>query len=69
VEAYNHSRSPWRPIITVVVRGGLQGFEMLRISDCLDIRLTDGGEVVTSCTGHAQIPRNIFISVSGTHLC
>jgi hypothetical protein len=33
--------------IPVTGHGGLQSFEMLRISHCLDSRLTDGGEVVS----------------------
>jgi hypothetical protein len=34
--------------IPVTGRGGLYGYEMLRIPHCLDYRLIDGGQIVSS---------------------
>jgi hypothetical protein len=42
----------------VTGRGGLKGCEMLKISDCLDNRLTDGGKIRIGLT---LLPRNIII--------
>jgi hypothetical protein len=50
-------------------RGCLKGSEILMILSCLDNRLTDGGEVEALHTGSALLPRDISVSVSGTHLC
>jgi hypothetical protein len=52
----------------VIGRGGLSGCEILRMSHCLDSRFTDGGEIVSSRTGRALLPR-YFFSDSGTHFC
>jgi hypothetical protein len=49
--------------------GGLYGCETIMIPHCLDNWFTDGGEIVSLCTGLAPLPRNIFISVSGIHFC
>jgi hypothetical protein len=42
---------------------------MLRIPHCLDIRLTDAVTLPASQTQCALLPRNIYISVTVTHLC
>jgi hypothetical protein len=42
---------------------------MLRIPNCLDNLLRDGGDLSTSRTDHALLPTNVFISVSGIHFC
>jgi hypothetical protein len=53
-----HHSPDWRRLdtgaISVTGRGGLQACEMLRISHCLDSRLTDSG------IGCAQLPRGII---------
>jgi hypothetical protein len=41
-------------------RGGLYGCEMLRITHCLDNRLTNGGEVVSPTHRPLYIPRTII---------
>jgi hypothetical protein len=45
---------------------GLQGCEMLRIPNCLDHRLTDGGPTHRP---HFTPQKHYYFSVSGTHLC
>jgi hypothetical protein len=56
--------------IPVTGRGGLQGCEMLRISHCLDNRLTDFGEVVSAThPPHFTPQKHYYFSVSGTHFC
>jgi hypothetical protein len=42
---------------------------MLRISHCLDSRLTDGGEVVSLTHRPLSTPQRQYFSASGTHLC
>jgi hypothetical protein len=46
--------------ILVTGRGGLQGFEILRIPHCLDNRITNGGEVVSLKRRPRFTPRTIF---------
>jgi hypothetical protein len=52
-------------IIPVTGLGGLQGCEMSRLPHFLDIRLTDGGEVVSLTSLPLFTPRKI----PGTHFC
>jgi hypothetical protein len=51
--------------------GGLWGCEILRISHCLDNRLTDGGKVVspTPYPPHFTPQKHYYFSASGTHFC
>jgi hypothetical protein len=51
--------------IPVTGRGDSHGCEMLRLPRFLDIRLTDGGEVVSLTPQPPFTPRNI----PGTHFC
>jgi hypothetical protein len=51
--------------ISVTGRGGLQVCEMLRVSHCLDNRLTDGALRV----GRRFTPQKHYFCVSGTHFC
>jgi hypothetical protein len=55
--------------IPVTDRGGLQGCEMLRISHCIDNRLTDGGKVVNPTHRPRSTPQKHYFSTSGTHFC
>jgi hypothetical protein len=49
---------------------GLWGCEMLRIPHCLDIRLRDGGKVVSPKHPPRFIPqKHYYFYVSGTHFC
>jgi hypothetical protein len=43
--------------------------EMLRISHCLDSRLTDGGEVVSPMHRLHNTPQKHYFSASGTDFC
>jgi hypothetical protein len=44
--------------------------EMLRISHCLDNRLTDGGKVVSPMhPPHITPQKHYYFYVSGTHFC
>jgi hypothetical protein len=66
----------WTKIIKVKVnkaipltgRGGLHGFEILRISHCIDSLLTDGGKFVSPTHPPRFTPQKHF-SASGTHFC
>jgi hypothetical protein len=53
--------------IPVTGRGGLQGCKMLRITHCLDSRLTDGGEVVSFMHRPPSTPQKHYFFASGTH--
>jgi hypothetical protein len=56
--------------ISVTGRGGLWGCEMLRISHCLDNRLTDGVKVVSPThRPHFTPQKHYYFYVSGTHFC
>jgi hypothetical protein len=49
----------------VIGRGGLYGCEILRISHCLDIRLADGGDVVSLTHRSRSTSQKMYISASG----
>jgi hypothetical protein len=55
--------------IPVTGRGGLLGYEMLRIPHCLDNRLTDGSKVVSPTHWPHFTPQKHYFSASGTHFC
>jgi hypothetical protein len=55
--------------IPVRGRGGLQGCDMLSILQCLDNRLTDGEEVVSTTRRPRSTPPKHYFSVSDTHFC
>jgi hypothetical protein len=56
--------------IPVTGRGGLQSCEMLRISHCLDNRLTDGGKVVSPThRPHFTTQKHYYFYISCTHFC
>jgi hypothetical protein len=56
--------------IPVIGRGGLLGCEVLRIPNCLDNRLTDGGKVVSPThLPHFTIQKHYYFYVSGTRFC
>jgi hypothetical protein len=49
--------------------GVLYGCDMLRIPNCLDSRLTDGGETVSPTHWPHSTPQKHFFFSSGTHFC
>jgi hypothetical protein len=53
----------------VTGRGGLLCCEMLRISQCIDSQLTDGGKVVSPTHRPHFSPKKHYFSVSGIHFC
>jgi hypothetical protein len=55
--------------IPVTGRGGLYGYEMLRIPHCLDNRLTDGGRIVSLTHRQRTTRQKHYFSASGTRLC
>jgi hypothetical protein len=55
--------------LSVTGRGGLQGYDMLRITHCLDTRLIDGGEVVSLTHQSCFTPQKHNFSALGTHFC
>jgi hypothetical protein len=56
--------------ISVTGSGSLKCGEMLRVSCCLDNRLSDGGEFVSFAHRPRSTPKKLFfIPVSGTHFC
>jgi hypothetical protein len=56
--------------LPVTGRGDLLGCEMLRIPHFLDIRLTDGGKVVSPThQPHFTPQKPYFFNVSCTHFC
>jgi hypothetical protein len=50
-------------------RGGLYGYEMLRIPHCLDSRLTDGGKIVSPANRQRSTRQKLYFSASGIHFC
>jgi hypothetical protein len=55
--------------IPVTGRGGLQGYEMLRISHYLNNRLKHGVKVVSPTHRPRSAPQKYYFSASGTHFC
>jgi hypothetical protein len=53
----------------VISRVGLLGCVMLRIPYSPDIRLTDGGKVVSLKGRLCFTPQNHYFSASGIHFC
>jgi hypothetical protein len=49
----------------VTGRRGLYGYDMLRIPQCLDSRLTDGGEVISFTSQQRFTP----MKIPSTHFC
>jgi hypothetical protein len=56
-------------LIPVTGRGGLLDCEMLRISQCLDNRVTDSGKVVSPMHWPRPTPQKHYSFVAGTHFC
>jgi hypothetical protein len=54
--------------IPVTGRGDLWGCGMLRIPQCLDNQIMDGGKVVSPTHQLLFTPRTLFFYVSRTHL-
>jgi hypothetical protein len=54
--------------ISVTGRGCLEGCKMLRISHCLDSRLTDDGKFVSLTHRPRSTPQKHYFPASGTHL-
>jgi hypothetical protein len=55
--------------IPVTGHGGLQGCEMLRISQCLGSRLTVGGKFVNPMHRPRSTLHKHYFSASGNHFC
>jgi hypothetical protein len=56
-------------VIPVTGRGGVHGYEMLRLPHCLDNRLTDGGKVVSLTHRPHSTPQKHYFSAFGTNFC
>jgi hypothetical protein len=55
--------------IPVTGRGSLWGCHMIRVPYYLNIRLTDGGKVVSPTHWPRSIPQKYYSSASDTHFC
>jgi hypothetical protein len=55
--------------IPVTGRGGVKCCGMLKITQCSDSRLTDGGEVATLTNRPRSIPQKHYFPGSDTRIC
>jgi hypothetical protein len=62
----------WKPAeskaIPVTGRGGILGCAMLRTPHYLDIRLSDGGKIVSTTHRPLSTPKKHYFSAFDTHL-